>query len=300
MKKNHLKIRKFIDDVLAIEKEDALTTGYVGYMMRAMVMATLPHSKPNGMYFQRKNGLFTLSMTANPKYGLPYGALPRILLAWITTEAVRRKSPTLELGETLSAFLRTLNLSRQGGTRGDITRLREQMLRLFTTHISYTYQDAKNSYVKGENFLIARSYELWWNTIETKPHNLLSNSHITLSRDFFDELVAKPIPVNVKVLQTLRRSPLQIDIYQWLTYRFSYFKQCKTISWVILKNQFGSDYADDAHGLRNFKAKFLDALKTVLMVYSTANVKIEKDGLRLYPSPSHIKKQLKKPTLAAE
>ena len=294
MKKNPLKIRKFIDDVLAIENEDALSSGHVGYMIRAMVMTTLPHSKPDEMFFQRKNGLFTLSMTANPKYGLPYGALPRILLAWLATEAVRRKSLVLELGETLSAFLRALNLSRQGGARGDITRLREQMLRLFTSHISYNYQDSKNGYAKGENFLIARSYELWWNPLETKSNNVLSKSCITLSRDFFEELVETPVPVDIRVLQALRRSPLQMDIYQWLTYRFSYFKQGKTISWSILKNQFGSDYADNAHGLRNFKAKFLDALNTVLTVYSTANVQVQNDGLKLYPSPSHIKKQLKK------
>ncbi len=300
MKKNPLKIRKFIDDVLAVENEDALSAGHVGYMARAMVMATLPHSKPKGMNFQRKNGLFTLTIIANPKYGLPYGSLPRILLTWITTEAVRRKSSILELGETLSAFLRALNLSRQGGVRGDITRLRDQMLRLFTSHVSYTYQDSKSGYAKGENFLIARSYELWWNPVETKTDNLLSNSYVTISSDFFNELVKNPIPVNIKVMHLLRRSPLQMDIYQWLTYRFSFLKQCKKIPWVVLKNQFGSDYADNAHGIRNFKAKFIDALNTVLTVYSTANVIIENRGLELYPSPSHIKKQLKKPTLAAE
>ncbi len=299
MKKNPLKIRKFINDALAIETEDALSAGHIGYMVRAMVMATLPHSKPDGLFFQRKNGLFTLSIIANPKYGLPYGALPRILLAWITTEVVRRKSPIIELGKTLSAFLQSLNLSRQGGVRGDITRLRDQMLRLFTSHISYTYQDSKNGCTKGENFLIARAYELWWNPIESKTNTLLSNSCVTLSQDFFNEIIKKPIPINVKVLQVLRRSPLQIDIYQWLTYRFSYLKKCKTIPWFILKNQFGSDYADNTHGLRNFKAKFLEALNTVLTVYSTANVTIEQDGLKLLSSPSHIKKQLKK-TLAAE
>lgn len=294
MKKNPLKIRKFIDDVLAIENADAYSSGYVGYMLRAMVMATLPHSKSQDICFERKNGLFTLTITANPKYGLPYGSLPRILLAWMATEAIRHKSPNLQLGETLSKFLKVLNLSRQGGSRGDITRLKDQMLRLFTSHISYTYHDSKKGHAKGENFNITKSYELWWNPVGTDSCNALSSSSITLSHDFYNELLKSPIPIDIRVLQILRRSPIQMDIYLWLTYRFSYFKAGKTISWNILKNQFGSDYANNSHGLRNFKAKFLDALNAVLMVYSTANVQIEKDGLKLLPSPSHIKKQLKK------
>ncbi len=300
MKKNPHKIKRFIKDVLAIETEDAHSSGSLGFLARAMVIATLPHSKPDALQFQRKNGLFTLTMIANPQYGLPYGALPRLLLAWMTTEVVRRKSPILVLGETLSAFLRKLDLARQGGSRGDITRLREQMLRLFTTQISCTYFDQKNGQASGKNFSIARSYKLWWNPIETTLDQISSNSCVTLATDFYDELIDKPIPVDIRVMQALRRSPLQMDIYTWLTYRFSYFKQCKTIPWATLKSQFGSDYANDAHGLRNFKAKFLEALHTVLMVYSTANVEIKNEGLQLYKSTSHIKRQLKNSSLAVE
>lgn len=292
--KNHKYIQQFIDDALSIEVEDARSAGQLGFLARAMVMATLPHSKPDALHFQRKNGLFTLAMIANPQYGLPYGSLPRLLLAWITTEAVRRKSPVLELGETLSAFLKKINLSRQGGTRGDITRLRIQMLRLFTTQVSCTYYDSKNGQACGENFLIARSYNLWWKPLDTRSNKAFPDSCVTLAQDFFEELRDRPVPVDVRVLQALRRSPLQMDIYAWLTHRFSYFKQGKIIPWEVLKCQFGSDYANNEHGLRNFKSKFIEALKSVLVVYSTANVQVERDGLRLQKSQSHIKKQQNK------
>ncbi|HLB43183.1 MAG TPA: hypothetical protein VJN02_10155 [Gammaproteobacteria bacterium] len=62
---------------------------FLAFMARAMVMATLPHSKPDGFSFQRKNGHYTLTMMANPEFGLPYGSLPRLLLAWVTREAKR-------------------------------------------------------------------------------------------------------------------------------------------------------------------------------------------------------------------
>ena len=54
-------------------------------MARAMVQATLPHRKVQGNEFERRNGAFTLSLMAPAKIGLPYGSIPRLLLAWVTT-----------------------------------------------------------------------------------------------------------------------------------------------------------------------------------------------------------------------
>lgn len=103
----------------------------------------LPHSEPDGFSFQRKNGDYTLTMMADPQFGLPYGSLPRLLLAWLIREAKRTQSPEIHLGKTFSTFLRTLKLSQSGGERRDAIRLRDQMLRLFTTHISCIDQNKK-------------------------------------------------------------------------------------------------------------------------------------------------------------
>ena len=109
-----------------------------------MIIATLPHSKPKGHVFHRKNGNYTLTLIANPQFGLPYGSLPRLLLAWITKEVKNSKSPIINLGKTFAGFLRALKLTQSGGKRGDATRLRDQMLRLFTTQISFTYHKKKS------------------------------------------------------------------------------------------------------------------------------------------------------------
>ena len=47
--------------------------------------------------------------------GLPYGSLPRLLLAWISTEAVRTREPMVVLEDTLSFFMRQLDLMPTGG-----------------------------------------------------------------------------------------------------------------------------------------------------------------------------------------
>ena len=63
----------------------------LGFLGQALVQTTLPHSDPGVPFFERTSGAVSLSIIANPKFGLPFGTVPRLLLAWICTEAVRTK-----------------------------------------------------------------------------------------------------------------------------------------------------------------------------------------------------------------
>src|SRR5579862_9286839 len=125
------KALKLISESFALEVEEAKQAGALGFMARALVQATMPHSKPAESFFERTNGAFTLTMMAPPKVGLPYGSMPRLLMVWLTTEAVRTKNRDLVLGDSLSGFMRDLGLTVTGGRWGSITRLREQSRRLF-------------------------------------------------------------------------------------------------------------------------------------------------------------------------
>jgi hypothetical protein len=294
MSKSSKKLDHLITAALSIEAENAQGVSKLAFMARALVMATLPHSKPDDLYFQRKNGRYTLTMTANPQYGLPYGALVRLLLAWLVTEAVSKKSPEIYLGKSLSAFLKKLSLRNVGGVRGSSVRVRDQLMRLLTCGISCDFRDNKNGVVENEQFQIGRSFKLLWNPIKGSAENLKSTSKIVLATDFYEELISKPIPINFNSLRLLRNSPLQIDIYIWLTYRFSFLKNDVFIPWKLLEQQFGADYANNSQGLRNFKKKFLQALKKVWMIYPAANVCPTQEGLMLYKSDTHVKKKDKK------
>ena len=53
-----------------------------------------------------------------------------------------RQSRELVLGKSLSEFMRTLGIgSDSGGSRGELTRLRNQMKRLFRCTVSLIYED---------------------------------------------------------------------------------------------------------------------------------------------------------------
>ena len=82
----------------------------LGFMVRLMALCSLP----------RTNGPYTLIMTATGTAKLPYGNLPRLLMAWVSTEAVRTQRRELILGRSLSEFMRKLDItSTSGGTRGE-------------------------------------------------------------------------------------------------------------------------------------------------------------------------------------
>ena len=112
----------------------------IGFMARMMALCSLPRTNPgNRLLYKRVNGPFTLYMQAGPEYKLPFGHLPRLLMAWISTEAVRTQSRVLVLGDSLSDFMRELGIYSSDGKA--YTRLRNQMERLFNASVRLIYED---------------------------------------------------------------------------------------------------------------------------------------------------------------
>ena len=92
-----------------------------GFMARLMVLCSLPRTNPgNRLQYKRTNGPFTLYMVAGGGNKLPFGNLPRLLLAWLSTEAVRTQSRELVLGRSLSGFMRVLGMEPVGGTQTSV------------------------------------------------------------------------------------------------------------------------------------------------------------------------------------
>ena len=275
--------RKLAAEALAIEAEEAQRAGALGFMARVLVQTTLPHSRPAANTFLRRNGRLILSISAHPLLGLPYGRYPRLLMAWVTTEAVRTKSATLHLGDTLSGFMAQLGLLPRGGRWGPIGRLRDQMQRLFAATIAFTFDGRDDGAWHDAGFRVAEQTHLWWSP-KHPDQAALWGSVVTLSPGFFSAVTERPVPVDFRALKALR-SPLALDIYCWLTYRMSYLERpSKPIPWAALKLQFGCEYGRT----RAFKERFLQMLMKVLILYPHARLRVRRAGLQLLPSPTHV------------
>ena len=275
-------IDQLVREALAIEADAAREAGVAGYMARVLTQATIPHSRVTESLFQRTNGAVTVTIADVSGIGLPFGSYPRLLLAWITTEAVKTKDPLLEFGPTLSGFMAELGLLPTGGRWGTIHRLREQMVRLFSSAISCRYSDETTDL--GAQLLVAKDYNMWWDP--KKPDQAaLWGSTVRLSTDFFNELVEHPNLVSMRTLRALKQSPLSLDIYTYLAYRYSYLKRKTSIPWEALQRQFGAGYPNSVDGLRDFKKRFRQALERIETVYPNARFEVERECFTLRPSP---------------
>jgi hypothetical protein len=270
-----------INRALAIEDELALDADALGFMARAMVQATLPHSKVVGNEFTRRNGNYSLTILSPSSIGLPYGSVPRLLLAWVTTEAVKTKSRELELGDSLSGFMRELDLVPTGGRWGSITRLKEQTKRLFASSITAIYEQGQGTQIINQ--AVADRAVFWWHP-KDPDQAALWKSTITLTDNFYREIIDRPVPIDMRAIKALKKSPMALDIYTWLTYRVSYLKRPTAISWASLAMQFGSSYSRQ----RDFKTAFTSELKKVVTVYGGVQVEALPTGLLVKPSLTHI------------
>ena len=168
----------------------------LGFMARTMALCSLPRTNPgNRIRYKRVNGPFTLYMQSGPGNKLPYGNLPRLILAWVCTEAVRTRCRELVLGRSLSEFMWTLDIYSNSGRVH--TRLRNQMKRLFGCTVTMIYEEP-GGFARVSSF-VADKHEFWWN--ERKPNvPSLWESKIELGEKFFNEIIRHPVPLDMNTL----------------------------------------------------------------------------------------------------
>lgn len=285
VKKKEVEIAK---ESMAREANEALRE--VGYSSRLLIQATMPHSDPGPevYFFERTNGDVTVKIMADPHCGLPFGTYPRLLLVWVTTEATRTKSYELVLGNSLSEFMTKLDLNYVGGgPRGSMPRIRQHMQRLFTSTVSATYE--RDGQWRDVRMAPVEQSHIFWDP-KSPTQATLWQSTIVLNRTFYEEIVRRPVPVDMSALRALAktRSPLAIDIYQWLTFRVSYLREDVTIPWEALRLQFGCAQKSDEYPTRAFKQQFVRRLRQVLLVYPDARAAVTDAGLLLKPSKTHV------------
>jgi hypothetical protein len=273
--------------------EETVAARDAAYIARELVLASLPHSNPGDRaVWMRRNGDVTLAiqpginLETGRSFGYPYGIIPRLLLFWMTTEAIRRKSRRLELGSSLNGFLAQLGLSGYTGRgkRGDATRLREQMERLFRSRFSLERltTDQEQSRKRWLDMQVAPQGELWW-SVRAPDQGALWGSWIELGELFYTALTSAPVPVDMRALRALKRSPLALDLYAWLTFqafRAHQNREARFETWTQLHSHLGGDYGD----IDNFRKKVKSALRKIRTVYPGLRLGRRLGGIEVSPT----------------
>jgi hypothetical protein len=295
-------VNKFCSKALSISESDPLRAGAVGFLVKFLVQTTLPHKDPGDVdNWGRSNGKFSLVLQSGvvsdkngntARIGLPYGNIPRLILPWLTTEAIKTKSREIDLDCSLSSFMKKIGFSYvTGGKSGSVARFREQLYRLLSASI-FLHEgnvfDLNDCVVSGARLQVASRYHISWAQRRQKKED----SYVILDQEFFDRVIDRPVPVDLRVIKMLMDSPLSLDLYSLLTYRFSYLSKKTLIPWRELMKQLGSEFSDSPQGLQGFKRTTARSLNKINAFWGI-KVDLTKDFVVLYPQDTHVKKALK-------
>jgi len=291
--------KKVIDLVQHIQQVNAKEDDAIGFS-HVYVQTMIPHNDTeNGESWFRTNGRFDLIIQSGEamrdgkprKIGVPYGNIPKLLLIWIATEVVKSRHHELYMGDSLRQFMDKIGMgTATGGRWGSITRLKDQMRRLFNAQIRYEWREGDDQQGAEEvQFMkVARKYKMMWDT--KSPYQTgLFESLIILDRDFFEEVLEHAVPFDLRVVSAIKQSPLALDLYTWLTYRMSRLRKTTYISWESLSKEFGADYKHH----RDFGVAARRELTKILQLYREARVEFVRGRMILRPSKPHVKRLLK-------
>jgi hypothetical protein len=210
------------------------------------------------------------------RQGVPYGPKARLLMLHICTMAIRQKSPTIDIGDSMSAFIRDLGFAVTGGKRGTITQFKEQMNRLAASRIQLGLWNGDQS--RTINSQPIESFDLW---LPREPNQrILWNSTLTLNGEFYKSLKEHALPVDIRALRAFSHSARQIDIILWLSYRLPTINRPYQLAWSALAEQFGKDVKT----FRRFKQDFAEDLRQVQEAFPKLNIMLTEKGLLMKPS----------------
>jgi hypothetical protein len=128
---------------------------------------------------------------------------------------------------------------------------------------------------------VAPQSELWWD-VKQPEQSTLWLSWIKLGHEFYTALVELPVPVDMRALRALKRSPLALDLYAWVCYRAFVIVQRNQppqfMSWEMLSRQLGGDYADP----KDFKKYARAALRKVEQFYPGLSIDKARGGFTIH------------------
>ena len=219
---------------------------------------------------------------------LPFGNLPRLLLAWVSTEAVRTQAASSFLGRSLSEFMRQAGhlLVPIGAGSNPAPQSDGTAVQLLTSQLIYKDEHGEAPVSSS----VADRTEFWWN--ERKPdERVLWESKMRTGEKFFNEIIQPPRAARHEHPQGPQALALGLDLYLWLTYRTFALRAPLRLTWRQVYRQFGADpdKASDKRTVQNLPpSQGLRELKKIKLAWPELNYSTAPGVLILHPfDPGH-------------
>lgn len=257
------------------------------FLHSVLCQVSLPRNPTKERVFVRTSGAVSVQLKAGDYFNgiawtpqpLPSGTRPRLVLIHACSEAVRTQSPNVEIGDSVSDFLRQLNVDTDGRT---MKYFRREMMALSVCEMSIAWRSGDE--IVQTKAPPIRRFNAWM--VDDGQQRCMWPGQMKLDSEFFESLLEHAVPLDPRAISSLKTSSLALDAYTWLAHRLCRIRQSNgvMVSWANLHQQFGQEYAS----VKKFKERFLHSLGQAAAVYKAARIEQVRGGLRLKPSPPPI------------
>jgi hypothetical protein len=204
--------------------------------------------------------------------GVPYGSRARLICIYLQTEALRTQSREVELGKSLHAWLRKMEISIGGKS---MQAVRDQAERISRCRMTFQVKQGNRVGLLNQNLLDTAIF-----VEDEDAQGKLFIDTAKLSETFFEQLRRHPLPIEERAVKQIANNSMAIDVYCWLAYRLHILEQPRLVTWKALYSQFGRSVGHIDH----FRWYFKQTLDLALAVYDGAVVKVDTRGVTLHPS----------------
>jgi Plasmid encoded RepA protein len=186
---------------------------------RPFVLCGLPARRlPAGeLLNERRNGHFVLQVTGHSNFGVPFGQ-DRIVLIFLATLAVRQKSQTIRF-RSAAQMLEAFGMHKDGTEYRRLVAAFERVLGA-TIFFCTESMTARAKAAQRSRFDFLREARIWYN--RQPDQSVLGEEFenaIVLSDEFYQEILAHPIPTDFEAVKPLASAPAVLDLFMWLAYR---------------------------------------------------------------------------------
>jgi hypothetical protein len=272
----------------------------VNFLHAVQCQCGIPYRNPGERVLQwdRRQGNASLRIEAGSaldpttgdfkRLGLPYGEKPRLVLIHLATEAVRTRSPLVDVEDSMTSFARSLGLETNGQ---QLRSLKDQLARLAAATVRIGVVDEGRAVQVNTQFVSA--FDLWFP--KQPDQRVFWPSTVRLSEEYFQSLGQHAVPLDHRAVAALSSSAMALDIYVWLAQRLHRVPATKPqfVAWNSLHQQFGQGFAR----VRDFRRRFLQTLHHVVSVYPAARISADERGLTLSHSPPPVARRSCTPKL---
>ena len=257
----------------------------VGFHHSVMMMCFLPQKRlpPGERAYTTRHGRAALSVEAgalaNPdnvgeirRCAVPFGSRARMVVPYVNACAVRNRGPEVDLGRSLRAFLGRLGISFDG-RRGKA--VAEQVEAVAAASIVLGQWAGDRAVTSAGR--IANQVTFWM--ARDAAERLVWEPSMRLSDDYYAALAERPVPVDMRHLAKLARSPRRMDLYAWLAYRTARIPAGREVH--VPTESLRAVFAPDMEAARMFRLRLGADLRAIAAVYRDFRVRLEGDRLVL-------------------